>query len=412
VKKLLGLALGILTAIGGFVDIGDLVTGAVVGSRFGTSLVWVVVVGVVGICLFAQMSGRVTAVSGRATFEIIRERLGPRAGLANLGASFLINLLTLTAEVGGIALALQLASGISPMLWIPVAAVAVWIVIWRVKFSILENVTGLLGLALVGFAVAVFLLSPNWASLATQATSLFTSGPPSSESAATYWYYAIALFGAAMTPYEVFFFSSGAVEEKWTPKDISQSRLNVLIGFPLGGLLSIAIAVCATIVLLPRSIEVGHLSQVVLPVAEAGGPILLIIVILGIFAATFGAALETTLSAGYAVAQFRGWSWGKFRGPAQAAKFHVLMMICLLVGIGVLFTGVDPVEVTEFSVVFSAIALPLTYLPILIVANDPQYMGNKVNGKLTNVFGMAFLGIILIAAVAAIPLMIITKAGA
>ena len=68
-KKVFGLALGILTAIGGFLDIGDLVTNAVVGSRFGLSLGWVVVVGVVGICLFAQMSGRVAAVSGRATFE-------------------------------------------------------------------------------------------------------------------------------------------------------------------------------------------------------------------------------------------------------------------------------------------------------------------------------------------------------
>ena len=79
-KKVLGLALGILTAIGGFLDIGDLVTNAVVGSRFGLSLAWVVVVGVVGICLFAQMSGRVAAVSGRATFEIIRERLGSAGG--------------------------------------------------------------------------------------------------------------------------------------------------------------------------------------------------------------------------------------------------------------------------------------------------------------------------------------------
>ena len=82
-KRLLGVALGILTAIGGFDDIGDLVTNAVVGSRFGLSLAWVVLVGVVGICLFANMSGRVAAVSGRATFEVIRERMGARAGLAN-----------------------------------------------------------------------------------------------------------------------------------------------------------------------------------------------------------------------------------------------------------------------------------------------------------------------------------------
>jgi manganese transport protein len=85
-KKVFGLALGILTAIGGFLDIGDLVTNAVVGSRFGLSLAWVVVVGVVGICIFAQMSGRVAAVSGRATFELIRERLGPRLAVLNLSA--------------------------------------------------------------------------------------------------------------------------------------------------------------------------------------------------------------------------------------------------------------------------------------------------------------------------------------
>ena len=116
-------------------------------------LAWVVVVGVVGICIFAQMSGRVAAVSGRATFELIRERLGPRAALANLGASFLINLMTLTAEVGGIALALQLASSVHYLLWVPFAAVAVWLVVWRVKFSIMENVAGLVGLTLIGFAV-------------------------------------------------------------------------------------------------------------------------------------------------------------------------------------------------------------------------------------------------------------------
>ena len=110
--------------------------------------------------------------------------------------------------------------------------------------------------------------------------------------------------------------------------------------------------------------------------------------------------------------QFFGWPWGKFRRPASASRFHVVMILSLVVALGILFTGVDPVQVTEFSVVFSAIALPLTYLPILIVANDPKYMGERVNGKVTNVFGLIYLGIILIASIAAIPLMIVTGAGA
>jgi Mn2+/Fe2+ NRAMP family transporter len=235
---------------------------------------------------------------------------------------------------------------------------------------------------------------------------------PANETGATYWFYAVALFGAAMTPYEVFFFSSGAIEEKWTRKDISQSRINVLIGFPLGGLLSLAIAACAAIVLLPKGIAVSTLSQVVMPVVEAGGKVALAFVLVGIVAATFGAALETTLSSGYTLAQFFGWSWGKFRRPAQAARFHIAMIVCLVVGLGILATGVDPILVTEYSVVFSAVALPLTYLPILIVANDRQYMGRDVNGRLTNVLGVVYLAIILVAALAAIPLMIVTGAGA
>jgi len=408
-KRLLGVALGVLTAIGGFLDIGDLVTNAVVGSRFGMSLAWAVVVGVIGICLFAQMSGRVAAVSGRATFEIIRERLGPRVALANLSASFVINLLTLTAEVGGIALALQLASSVEPRLWVPVAALAVWLVIWRARFSVMENVTGMLGLCLVVFAVALFLLGPDWGELVDQAVAPHV---PPGETAPTYWYYAIALFGAAMTPYEVFFFSSGAVEEGWTSKDLSQSRVNVLVGFPLGGLLSLAIAGCAAVVLLPQAIEVSSLSQIVLPVAEAGGKLALAVVIVGLVAATFGAALETTLSGGYTLAQYLGWSWGKFRRPAQAARFHVTMAVTLLIGVGVLMTGVDPVRITEYSVVFSAVALPLTYLPILVVANDPEYMGDRVNGRVTNALGQVYLVLILAASLAAIPLMIVTGVGA
>lgn len=407
-KKLLGVALGILTAIGGFVDIGDLVTNAVVGARFGFSLVWVVAVGVIGICLFAEMSGRVAAVSGRATFEIIRERLGPRAGGANLVASFAINLLTLTAEIGGIALALHLASSVEPRLWMPVAALAVWLVLWRVKFSIMENVVGLMGLLLIGFAVALFLLGPDWSQVAREITQ---PAVPEGEHPAAYWYYAVALFGAAMTPYEVFFFSSGAVEEKWTAKSLGQNRLNVFTGFPLGGLLSVAIAGCAAVVLLPHGIEVSTLSQIVLPVAQAGGTLLLAVVIVGIVAATFGAALETALSSGYTLAQYLGWSWGKFRRPAQAARFHVTMMIALLLAVAILMTSVDPVAVTEFSVVFSAVALPLTYIPILVVANDPDYMGARVNGRVTNTLGSVYLGIVLVAALAAIPLMIATGAG-
>jgi Mn2+/Fe2+ NRAMP family transporter len=408
VKRFFAVALGILTAIGGFVDIGDLVTNAQVGARFGLSLAWVVVVGVLGICVFAEMSGRVAAMSGRATFDLVRERLGPRVGLLNLFGSMAITFLTFVAEIGGVALALQLVFSVHELLIIPLVGLLVWLILWRAKFSAIENVLGLLGLALVVFAVALWQLGPDWGNLAHQAVAV---EKPADEAWKTWAYYAVALFGAAMTPYEVFFFSSGGVEENWTEQDIATMRANVFIGFPLGGLLSLAIAGSTWLVLGPLSIEVGTLGQVGLPVAEALGKVGVAVAIVGFVAATFGAACETGLSVGYSIAQYFGAQWGKYVKVKDAALFHLILLLATLLAVAILMTTVDPIVVTEISVVFSAVALPLTYFPILVVANDPDYMAERTNGRLANTLGVAYLGLIVIAAVVAIPLMIWTRMG-
>ena len=99
------------------------------------------------------------------------------------------------------------------------------------------------------------------------------------------------------------------------------------------------------------------------------------LVLVGFFAATFGAACETGLSVGYSVAQYFGWQWGKFVEPLRAARFHTVVLLSCIAGVGILLTTVDPIMVTEYSVVFSAVALPLTYFPILVVANDRTYLG-------------------------------------
>jgi Mn2+/Fe2+ NRAMP family transporter len=407
-KKMFEIALGILTAIGGFVDIGDLVAGAETGSRFRMALAWAVVLGGIGIVLYAEMAGRVATLSQRPVFDLVRERLGARFALANLLASFFINFLTVGAEIAGVAIALQLATSVNYLLWIPIVAFLVWFVIWRVKYSWLENAFGLAGLFLIAFAVALWRFGPDWGSLLHEATH---PAVPFGEGRPTYFYFAIALFGAAMTPYEVFFFSSGALEEHWGRSDLMVERANVLIGFPLGALLSLSIMAIASLVFFPRGIDVSSLSQVPLPVALILGKLGLAAVLIGIFAATFGAALETGLSAGYIVAQFFGWPWGKFERLADAPAFHLVCLVSIFFGALLVLTQIDPIKVTEYSIVLSAAALPLTYFPILVIANDPAYVGDKTNGRLMNFFATIYLFILVVVALATIPLMIITKAG-
>ncbi|MET7836936.1 divalent metal cation transporter [Micromonospora sp. WMMA1998] len=406
-RKLLAVTLGVLSAVGGFVDIGDLVAASQAGALFGMAHAWVLLVGVVGICAYAEMAGRIAAVSGRAVFDLVRERLGPRVALLNLVASWLVTVVTLAAELGGVALALQLATGLSHLLWVPLAALAVWLVLWRMRFELMERIFGLAGLALLVFAVALVALPTDWAELGRGAWQVGAAG----HGWPLYWFVAVALFASTVSPYEVFFFSSGGVEERWSAADLAHARSNVLIGFPVGGFLALSLIAVATVAYHPSGTSLGTLDEVARPVATALGGAGLAAAVLAFFAVTFGAALETGLSAAYAAAQYFGWQWGKRVSPREAARFHSVLLVGLLLGVVMLMTTVDPVRLTEYMLVLSAVVLPLTYLPILVVANDRGYLGDRVNGWWTNLLGAVFLLLIVAASVAAIPLAVMTGMG-
>jgi manganese transport protein len=405
-KGILSIALGILAAIGGFVDIGDLVFNTQAGATFGYRLLWVVVVGVVGIVVFSEMCGRVAAVAQRAVFDAIRERLGFGVGLVALVASEIVNFMTLAAEVGGVAIVLQLLSNLPFTTLAITAAFGLGLIIWVLPFESIERLFGYMGLCLLVFAVAAIKLHPDWVSVAH---GLVPSKPP--EDQLVYAYFVVGLLGAAMTPYEVYFYSSGGVEERWTPKDLGLNRANSIIGYTLGGLLSFALMIVAGALFLPNGIQPELLGTTALGAEVPLGTIGLLLALVGMLFAVGGAAIDTCFSGAYNIAQFFGWEWGKFRRPAGAPRFTLSWILLLLLAMALTLTGIDPVKLTEYAVIFSVVALPLTYLPILLVANDRAYMGRHVNGRLANTFGIIYLLVILVVAVTAIPLMILTNQG-
>jgi manganese transport protein len=407
-KRFLAITLGIVSSIGGFFDMGEIVMTAETGARFGLSLAWVVIAGTIGIMIYAEMSGRIATLSGRPVFDVVRERLGAKVGFVNLAASFLINLVTLIAEIAGIALAFELATSLNYLLWAPLAVFIVFFIVWKVTFEHMERAIGIMGLAMLVFGVAFWRIGPDWGDVVA---GIFEPDVPKSESLASYWYFAVAIFGAAMTPYEIFFYSSGAVEEGWKKKDLIVNKTTAYIGFVVGGFFAITAIGVAAYVLKPRGIAVEDLSTVALGPAHVLGSVGMIAFIVGLFASTIGAALEVTLSNGYALSQFFGWRWGKRVRPKEDPRFHLTMIVCLLIAVGLVLTSVDPVKVTELSVVLSAIALPLTYFPVLVVANDVEYMGELVNGAVLNALASFYLLLIVVVSVAAIPLMILTRMG-
>ena len=262
-----------------------------------------------------------------------------------------------------------------------------------------------MGLCMLVFVVAAIKLHPDWGAVANG----FVPSAPSGDRL-VYAYFVIGLLGAAMTPYEVYFYSSGAVEEGWTPEILGLNRANAMIGYALGGFLSVALIVTAAALFLPNGIEPDLLGTVALGAEVPLGTIGLLLALIGITFAVGGAAVDTCFSGAYNLAQFLGWEWGKHR-PHAARPFTLAWIVLLVLALLVTMTGIDPVMLTEYAVIFSVVALPLTYAPILLVANDRAYMGRHANGRVANAFGVVYFLVILVVAVSAIPLMVLTNQG-
>src|SRR5437764_902726 len=274
-KKLLGIALGIVTSIGGFLDAGSIATSAQAGAAFGYALLWALALGTVCVIFLVEMSGRFAIASGHTITDAIRKRFGFAALIVPFAATMLVNLLVLASEVGGVCVALELVTGIGFQLWaIPVA-----------------------------------------------------------------------------------------------------------------------------LALKPQGIRVEGYEQAALMLVPAFGRWGFYLFVVSLAVACFGAALELSLASAYAMAQTFGWNWGENLRPRQAARFSFVYTAFLALAALIVLTGLNPMKLTLFSMAITAVILPLTAMPFLVLMNDRRYMGEHVNSRFAN---MVVALIVLLAAVLAL----------
>jgi len=403
-KRALQIALGILTAIGGFVDAGAIATAAGAGAVFGLGLVWAMLLGTLAVILLVEMSGRLAAISGKPYAASIRERFGFKYYLAPLTSELGANGLLLAADLGGMAIGMSLLTGIRWLYLVPVAAFIVWLMVWRAPYGLIENGPSLLGLVTLSFVVGIVALGGPSSDLLT------TFWKPSLErtQVAEYLFLSAAILGAVISPYLLFFYSSGAREEGWSRRDLSLNRITALLGMGFGSVTAISLIILSAMVLQPKSISGITLSEVGLSMAEAFGPTGAKLYAVALFTTCFGAALEISLSTGYNVAQGFGWEWGEHKTPAETPRFSLVITLYLLVGLGIALLGVDPLQLALFGSAFTALVLPISLFPFLVLMNDRDYLKDQVNKPWRNVAVIAVLSIASLVALVTIPLLILS----
>ena len=401
-KKIFQIALGIVTSVGGFLEIGSITTAAQAGASFGYQLTWAIVLGTVCIAFLVEMSGRFAAVSERTIPDAMRERFGINFFAVPLFVMLGVSLLVLAAELGGIAAALEMATGIALPIWaIPVGVVA-WGLLWRATFSIIENGVSLLGLVTLAFAIGAFKLHPDYGALLHGTVPTL----PRSD-AAHYWFVAVSVLGASISPYLYYFYSSGAIEEKWDESYLIANRAIAAIGMGFGGFLSVAVLVLAAILFHPRGIDVQHYQQLPDLLTPIFGRAGFWLVIASLAIACLGATLEIALAISYLIAQGFGWNWGEDLAPRDDARFSLTYTLLVVAGTLFVLVGLDPLKLTEISMSLTAASLPVGVFPFLILMNDKKYLRSHTNGYVGNFVVLVISVMAAVLAIVSIPLEII-----
>jgi len=404
------MTLGIISATGGFVDLGQIVFLGQAGAKFGYALIWTVVFSTVILIVYGEMAGRVAVVAKMSLFDTVRVTLPRWAGYVAVLSTIFTTLITCAAEIGGMALVLELAFGLRYIAGVLLSAVVLGAVIWIAPFPWLEKGFGILGIVMLVFLAATFFLHPDWSAVAYGALPQLPA-KTSAPQLLLYAYFAVGMISAVLMPYQLIFYTAGALEEKWKVKDIFTNRIVAIGGFAFGSVAALSILVNAAALFALYKIDPQLLGSTILQAVVPFGFWGMASALFGVFFAISGAAVETSLSVAYAVCQFWELPWGKSRSFKDAPVFYWSWSGTLFIATLIALFGPGPIETAEYAIVLSVLALPLSYLAILLTARDKKFMGVHVNVKSITVLGWIFLGAITFVAFAAIPLLVGTSLG-
>lgn len=400
-KKIVEIALGIVTSVGGFLEIGSIATAAQAGAEFSFQLIWAIVLGGICIIFLVEQAGRFSAVSGRTIPDAIRERFGFNYFALLYLVLALVSMLVLSAEIGGVCIALELATGIGFQWWAVPAALVIWLVIWKGTFGIIEKGVSMLGLVTLCFVVGAIIIHPSWSQVAQGALPSL----PQHDST-RYWFIAVSILGATISPYLYFFYASGAIEDEWNESYISINRIIATGGMTFGAVISIAVLILAAMIFAPQGVKIEHYSQLPTLLTPVFGYWGFWLLVASVGISCLGAALEITLEIAYLTAQGFGWNWSENQRPLDEARFSTVYTATVIFGALASLAGIDPLTMTIFAMALTAATLPVSIVPFLFLMNDYSYVRVYRNGWFSNAVVLIIIGIAFVLAVVSIPLQI------
>ncbi len=373
-------------------DAGGIATYSAVGAQYGYGLLWMMVIITVSLCVVQEMCARMGAATGKGLSDLIRERFGVRGAAFAMLTLLIANTFTTISEFAGIAAALELF-GVTKYISVPVAAVAVWLLVTRGSYRRVEKIFLVMTLAFFAYPIAAFMAHPDWGQVAHSVVM------PTFRWQSTYLLLFVGTVGTTITPYMQLYIQSSVAEKGVTMERYGPEKLDAYFGSIFGDVISgfIIVACGATIFAASggKGVMINTADQAARALAPLLGPYAPYLFGIGLLGASLLAAAVLPLSTSYAISESFGFERGVSTSFKEAPVFQGLFTGMLVLGALVaLIPGLPLIQLLIIVQVINGVLLPILLVFILLLVNDRRIMGKYVNGPVKNVVAWGTTGLL------------------
>lgn len=381
---------GLVSAIAGD-DAGGIGTYSVVGAKYGYTLLWALVLVILGLVVVQEITARITVITGKGLADLIREQFGVKTTAFAMLCLFIANAAVTISEFVGIAAASELF-GISRYLTVPIAAVGVWYLVARGNYRVAEKIFLVLSGVLGVYVVSAFLVNPDWSAV------LYGTFVPTVYPDSQFILLTIALIGTTISPYMQFTLSATTLDKGTKPEEYGLVFWETILGVILSGAFAYFIIVATASTLHVNGItSIETAEQAALALEPIAGPFAFAMFGIGLLGASLLAASILPLSTTYAICEAFGWERGVNQETRDAPIFYGIYTILIVVGALVaLIPGLPLFEIFVYVYLLNGILLPVLLILMLRLSNNKRLMGSYVNSPFVNLLGWTITIVLII----------------
>ena len=381
---------GIVTAMAGN-DAGGISTYSTVGAQFGFATLWVIPIMCVLLIVVEMTAAKMGAVTGKGFAALIRESFGIRLTALAMFALLIGNVCTTFSEFAGIASGMEMF-GVSRYVAVPVAAVAVWLLVVGGSYKRVEKVFLILSLVFVTYVVAAFLSQPGWND------ALHSTVVPKLVNDQSFISLIISMIGTTIAPWMMFFAQSNVVEKGVRVRDLPYQRIDAVTGAVVGCIVAWFIIVTTGTVLFPQGIEVESAEAAAAALEPFAGQYAKALFAIGLVAASLLAACVLPLTTAFVICEAFGWEAGVSFTWKEAPLFKGIFTFVIVVSaVVILIPNIDLMGIMLTAQFVNGVILPVLLVFMAIICTDKHVMGKYTVGKFTRIilcFTIVVVGIL------------------